>query len=89
MPEFPDLSKMQDFGCQRIVAADRAFDTREIGPGEPKRMKGDKEVFFIVFCRLTYKDLSGTIHHTGFAVEVSPHMPVSSNYRNKNYEYYD
>jgi hypothetical protein len=44
---------------------------------------------FAVYGRITYSELNGIEHHTGFAVVVSPHMPAFSGYTNDAYDYYD
>ena len=44
---------------------------------------------FVFFGRLTYRELNGKVHHTGYAVEVSPHMAAFSPHNNNAYDYYD
>jgi|HubBroStandDraft_3_1064219.scaffolds.fasta_scaffold1163424_1 hypothetical protein len=51
--------------------------------------KDGKPITFVVYGGLTYKELNGTLHHTGFAVEVSPHIAAFSGYPSDAYDYYD
>ena len=78
IPTQPDYSNSADLMTVAMAAPDTTFETNEIGPGRGIGITKDgKPVFFVFFGRLTYKELSGTVHHTGFAVEVSPHMASS------------
>jgi hypothetical protein len=72
-----------------MVAQNTGFETNEVGPARGAGTRNGQAIFFVLFGRLTYKDLSGTIHHTGFAVEVSPHMAAFIPHHNKAYDYYD
>jgi hypothetical protein len=84
----PDYSGPFAFQVPRWVSQGDAFDTRKMGPAPPG-MKDGKPIMFIVYGRLTYRELNGKPHHTGFAVEVSPHMAAFSGHPNDAYDYYD
>lgn len=89
LPKIPDYENCPIQSAQQTVRPDKFFWTREIGAGEPIRMKDGKPVNFVVYGRLLYTDLMGNPHKTGFAVEMSPHMPVGSTLNNDAYNYYD
>jgi hypothetical protein len=72
-----------------MVAQNTGFETNEVGPARGTGTKNGQAIIFVLFGRLTYKDLSGAIHHTGFALEVSPHMPAFTPHHNPAYDYYD
>ena len=89
LPQTPDYSG--PFGMMsapRWVSHDKSFETQPMGP-EPTTTKNGQPIIFVVYGRVTYKELNGTVHHTGFAVEVSPHMAAFSGYPNDTYDYYD
>lgn len=85
----PDYSNSQDLLTAAMVAQNTGFETNEVGPAPGSGTKNGQAIIFVLFGRLTYKDLSGAIHHTGFALEVSPHMPAFSPHHNRAYDYYD
>lgn len=89
LPEFPSYENAFPLACNHTVAANIEFETSEIGKSPEGGMKNGKPINYVVFGRLTYKELNGKVHHTGFAVEVSPHLPAATGFRNKNYTYYD
>ncbi|HKA75486.1 MAG TPA: hypothetical protein VKD19_00110 [Pseudolabrys sp.] len=90
LPNIPDYANASQLICPSTVAKDIEFETNQIGPADPKRTKDGKAVNLTVYGRLTYKGLGGNLHHTGFAVDVSPHLPAFSTHaKNKKYEYYD
>lgn len=88
--EIPDYAKAVQLTCKETVASNKAFTTSEIGPAPEIRVKnGDDPVLFVVFGKITYTELTGKTHHTGFAVEVSPHIPAFSNFNKEGYDKYD
>ena len=89
LPEIPDYTNASELVCPSTVAKDDEFETSQVGPGEEKRTKDGKAICLTIYGRLTYKQLSGRVHHTGFALDVSPNLPAASGHRNKKYEYYD
>jgi hypothetical protein len=64
-----------------MVAQNTEFDTNEVGPSPEFAIKNGQPILFVVFGRLTYEELSGPVHHTGFAIEVSPHIAAFSRIR--------
>jgi len=90
LPENPDYTNASKLGCPSTVAKDAEFETRQIGPGgEEKRVKDGKPINLTVYGRLTYSELNGMRHNTGFAMDVSPALPAASTHKNKRYEYFD
>jgi len=88
-PSQPDYSNSADLSAPAMVAQDTKFETTEVGPGPTAGMRNGQPVQLVFFGRLTYKDLSGNTHHTGFAIEVSPHIAAFIPHHNKAYDYYD
>lgn len=88
IPSQPDYSGSVDLPTVAMAAQDSEFETDEIGPGNVTTKNG-QPILFVVFGRLTYKQLNGMVHHTGFALEVSPHIPAFSPHHNRAYDYYD
>jgi hypothetical protein len=86
-PPTPDYSGPFGTLVPRWVSHGKTFNTREMGPA--LGMKDGKPINFVVYGRLTYKELNGRPHHTGFAVEVSPHIAAFSGYPSDAYDYYD
>jgi hypothetical protein len=64
------------------VAAGDTVETSEVGPAP-----GQNEIL-VFYGRLTYTELNGKSHQTGFSVEVSPHIAAFSPYAGKKYDYY-
>ena len=89
LPPIPDYSNSSPLTCQQTLSSDKTFETNQIGPSHDKRVKAEKPIRLIAYGKLTYKDLSGKEHHTGFATEVSAHLPAANTYENEAYEYYD
>lgn len=85
----PDYTNSGDLQAPAMVPQDTEFETNEVGPSPAIGTKNGQPVFFVFFGRMTYKDLRGVIHHTGFAVEVSPHIAAFSPHANPKYDYYD
>jgi len=88
LPQKPDYSNASELTCPSSIAAGVEFETSRVGPAPEKGVKNGKPINLTVYGKLTYKELSGELHHTGFAVDVSPHLPAASTSKCKNYEYY-
>lgn len=89
LPESPDYSSTSELGCPSTVAKDAEFETRKVGPGEEIRVRDGEPVNLTVYGKLTYKELNGAIHNTGFAIDVSPALPAVNTNKNKEYEFFD
>ena len=87
LPKTPNYDLTFRGHAPRWLSTNETFDTRQMGPAI--RMKDGRPIQFVAFGRLTYKELNGREHHSGFAVEVSPHMPAAIGYPNDAYDYYD
>jgi hypothetical protein len=83
LPQVPDYSNSSFLGTPRTVRSGDIIETQSVGPspGRP-----DPLVFY---GRVTYKELNGRTHHTGFALEMSWYFPACSPYNNDAYDYYD
>jgi len=89
IPGRPDYTNSQDLLTVAMVAQNTGFETNEVGPALGTGAKNGQAIIFVVFGRLTYRDLNGVEHHTGFAIEVSPHMAAFSPHNNPAYDYYE
>lgn len=89
LPEQPDYAGSLDLSCVATLPAGEPFDTSEVGPSPANGTKNGQPIMFVFFGRLTYRELNGKVHHTGYAVEVSPHMAAFSPHNNNAYDYYD
>lgn len=90
------ISKIPDYSeprihlrCPATVAVGIEFETSSFGPPSQPDIAEADVIFYVIFGKITYKELNGTIHHTGFSVEVSPHMAASTSHPNPAYDYYD
>jgi hypothetical protein len=79
----PDYSNASHLVCQRTVGVDKEFETNSVGPAPGRTGQ------LVFFGRLTYSELNGREHRTGFALEVAPHMPAFVAHGNEAYHYYD
>jgi hypothetical protein len=66
----------------RTVAVGESVETSEVGPAS------GKDEILVFYGRLSYTELNGKSHQTGFAVEISPHMAACSPYGDEKYDYY-
>jgi hypothetical protein len=82
LPSSPIYAKESGLSCSATVSAGQVIETNEVGPGP-----GTDEIL-VFFGRLTYKELSGKIHETGYALEVSPHIAACSQHLGEKYSYY-
>ena len=89
LQEPPDYSNASELTCPSSVAAGVEFETSKVGPAPEKGIKNGKSINLTIYGRLTYKELNGQLHHTGFAMDVSPHLPAANTSKCKNYEYYN
>ncbi len=86
----PDYSSAGLLVCHaHAVAPGQTFVTQRVGPSPAIAMKDGKAVHFVLFGRITYRQLSGARHVTGFAMSVSPHAPTASVLRNDAYNYWN
>jgi hypothetical protein len=89
LSEVPDYANASPLSCQSSLAVGAELETAQIGPSPEKGIKNGQAVQLTIYGRLTYKELNGTTHNTGFAMNVSPHLPAASTNPKKGYEYYD
>lgn len=65
------------------------FESSQFGPAsQPRNTPASDVITYVIYGRLTYTSLNGDTHHTGFAIEVSPHMPAFQLCGDKAYNYY-
>jgi len=90
LAEKPDYLSAGKLMCASSVAVGGEFETGQVGPGDQKRTKNGEAVQLTIYGRLTYKGLQGPrLYHTGFAINVSPHLPAQSSNPKQGYEYFD
>jgi hypothetical protein len=82
LPETPAYNSQYQLILPRTVAAGKTVETNEVGPGERK------DTQLVVFGRLTYSELNGNKHQTGFAIEVSPHIAAYVPFAGEKYTYH-
>lgn len=84
LPEVPDYARCNaTLVCPAALAAEKEFETNEIGPAP------GEDVQMTLWGRLTYSDVAGVEHHTGFAIDFSQWMPASSTNKNRAYDHHD
>lgn len=84
LPEVPDYARCNaTLVCPASLAADNEFETSEIGPAP-----GD-DVQMTLWGRLTYSNVAGVEHPTGFAIDFSQWLPASSTNKNRAYDHHD
>src|SRR5260221_3864431 len=85
----PDYTKCSPLDMlAQTIAANETCGTREFGPAIQTRDNG-AHIRYVVFGRLTYRDLAGDRHHTGFAMEVWSVGRAGTTYPSHKYEYWD
>ena len=87
LPEIPDYSDIIPMSHARTLAVGDSFDTRPIGPSN--QVIDGKTINYAVFGRITYKELNGRTHTSGFAVEVCPNFAAATSCRHEAYTYYN
>lgn len=84
IPAVPDYITGQiPLRLGRHVGTEAPVETSQFGPPS-----GGPEIW-AVYGRLTYTEIGGAEHHTGFIVQISPHMPAFTSVNNDAYDYYD
>jgi hypothetical protein len=83
LPATPDYSGAGRLTCPRTIAPNDSGDTGAVGPGP------GREGQLVFYGGITYKELSRKAHHTGFALEVAPHMAAFIRHASDAYDYYD
>ncbi|MBY0577907.1 MAG: hypothetical protein K2P57_02565 [Burkholderiales bacterium] len=84
LPAVPDYSLCESkLICPATLASGREFESNKVGPSP------GKDVQYTIFGKLTYKDMAGVEHHTGFAIDISPHLPAASTNQNELYDFHD
>lgn len=84
LPATPDYSLCENkLTCQATLAAGKMCESSQVGPSP------GKDVQYTIFGKLTYKDMAGIEHHTGFAIDISQHLPAASTNKNELYDSHD
>jgi hypothetical protein len=84
LPAVPDYSLcVTKLTCPATLAAGKMFESSQVGPSP------GKDVQYTIFGKLTYRDMAGVEHHTGFAVDVSPNLLAASTNKNGIYDSHD
>jgi hypothetical protein len=90
LPPMPDYSDASLIVCNaHAVMPGQVFVTQRVGPSSAIAMKNGKPVRFVTFGKITYRQLSGVRHSTGFALSVAPDRPGAGVYRNDAYNYWN
>lgn len=89
LPAAPDYTALSPLNCKASMAAGESTETGQVGPAAEAARREDGSVArLVVYGRLTYRQLRGMTHQTGFAAEVSSIMPAASAYMNDTYEFH-
>jgi hypothetical protein len=83
----PDYQGGFQLPVQRTISVGEVVESGEVGPAPTTENQRGAELVF--FGCITYSELGGKQHKTGFALRVSPYMPAAVPYQNRNYDYYD
>lgn len=84
LPAVPDYSLcVNKLECPATLAAGKMFESSQVGPSPGKGVQ------YTIFGKLSYKDMAGVEHHTGFAIDISPHLPAASMNKNELYDFHD
>ena len=84
--EEPNYSDAGQLSASGTVSVGEEFETNAVGPAPTA---ANANIQYIMFGRLTYTELGGRQHHTGFALQISPHIAAFSRYGEAAYDYYD
>jgi hypothetical protein len=84
--EEPDYSGAGQLNTSSPMSVSQEFETNAVSPA-PTGANANTQ--YIMFGRLTYAELNGRQHHTGFALHISPHIAAFSRYGEAAYDYYD
>lgn len=84
LPETPDFSTCTTLlRSAATLAPGDDFESGQVGPAP------GKDTQYTIYGWLTYRDVAGGKHHTGFAIDVSPHLPAASVNENQLYDFHD
>lgn len=86
--EFPNYEGCNELVTQSSLSASESFETDQFGPSPEKTIINGETANLVVYGKITYTQLNGTEHETGFAVDVSPNFPAFSTFAKKNYEFF-
>jgi hypothetical protein len=84
IPTRVNYQNSMDLSAPSMIPQDAEFETNDVGPAPTAT-----DVTFVFYGRLTYRSLSGAVHHTGFALEVAPRIAAFSKYEAPSYNYYN
>jgi hypothetical protein len=83
LPAEPDYTQPGILTLPGTVGPNRRGKTNTVGPG-PGRIGP-----LVFYGRVIYTELNGVEHHTGFALDVAPHMAAFTRRADAAYDYYD
>lgn len=86
MTPHPDYSKAGQLSTNGTISVDEECETNEIGPSPTAETAN---ITFVMYGRITYTELNGKKHETGYAVHISPHIAAFSRYNSDAYDYYN
>jgi hypothetical protein len=82
LPRTPDHQNAQLLSCPAAISVNRTAETGAVGPVP----RNPNQLGF--YGRISYRELNGKTHYTGFALEVSPHIPAFVGHANDTYYYH-
>jgi hypothetical protein len=89
LTDSPDYSQCEQVGVRPSLAAGEDFPTPPVGLGRHRMRPDGTARQVVMYGRLTYTDMAGREHHSGFALELNPKPKGGIEHRNPAYNYYD
>jgi hypothetical protein len=84
LPPKPNYNGANHLSIRRAIPTDVEAEAQGVGPAP-----GPDPTPLVFYGVLTYRELGGKVHHTGFAREMSWYMAGEIPYANAAYDYYD
>lgn len=84
----PDYSLCRQVGVAPSLAAGERFETQPVGIGGGHIRADGMPTQFVMYGRLTYTDMAGRKHYSGFALDLAPIGCLAIEHRNAAYNYY-
>ena len=82
LPEGPVYIQQSGLTLPSSISVNETVETNEVGPSP-----GSEDIL-VLYGKLIYTELNGEVRETGFAIEISPHMPAFSRYPGEKYTFY-
>ena len=89
-PDIPDYGEPTiHLRCPATVEVGAEFETSAFGPPSQPGVNLEDATEYVIYGRITYRELNGKEHRSGFSFQVSSIMPASTNFPKQAYDYYN